>query len=277
VIAGLDWIAGTHPQNSPAVVNMSLGGAASSTLDSAVNNVINRGITVVVAAGNSAANACNYSPARVSAAITVAATTSNDQLASYSNAGSCVDILAPGSGITSAWYTSNDALATLNGTSMASPHVAGVVALALSDGYLSPANLDSQIKSWSTTNLFSGLPSGTPNRFLYSNPTEVVPSPAPQLEVPSDPTGVAATARKRSAEVQWKLPDSDGGSPLTKQTISVWSGTRLVRSVNVTSVATSALIRQLDFKVSYTFSVTATNSVGDGPASLRSNAITPLR
>jgi subtilisin family serine protease len=111
---------------------MSLGGGASSTLDRAINNLINDKVTVVVAAGNSNANACNYSPARVPNAITVAASTSADSVASFSNTGSCVDIIAPGAGITSSWIGSNTAENTISGTSMASPHVAGAIARSLS-------------------------------------------------------------------------------------------------------------------------------------------------
>jgi subtilisin family serine protease len=127
VIAGLNWIVKNHTSNK-AVANMSLGGGASSTLDTAVNKVISDGVTVVVAAGNDAANACLSSPARVPNAITVAAVAKGDTLATYSNFGSCVDIAAPGSGIFSSYIGSNSATASLSGTSMASPHVAGAVA-----------------------------------------------------------------------------------------------------------------------------------------------------
>src|SRR5690606_36273011 len=105
VIAGIDWVTQNHIK--PAVANMSLGGGASSALDAAVNNSIAAGVTYVVAAGNDGANACNYSPARVGNAITVGSTTSSDARSSFSNYGSCVDVFAPGSSITSAWYTSN--------------------------------------------------------------------------------------------------------------------------------------------------------------------------
>lgn len=117
VIAGLDWI--LKNGKKPAVVNMSLGGATSSSLDSAVENLYNNGYVMVVAAGNSNTDACTSSPARVSKAITVAATDNTDTRASYSNYGSCVDIFAPGSQINSSWIGSNTATKILNGTSMA--------------------------------------------------------------------------------------------------------------------------------------------------------------
>ena len=131
VIAGVNWAISNHAAGKPAVANLSLGGPVSDTLDLAINNLIADGVTVVVAAGNSTANACNYSPSRVPDAITVAASTNSDTLASFSNTGSCVDIIAPGVNITSAWIGKNNATNTISGTSMASPHVAGAIARTL--------------------------------------------------------------------------------------------------------------------------------------------------
>jgi subtilisin family serine protease len=128
VIAGIDWVVGNHQAGQPAVANLSLGGGASTAVDQAIGRLIGDGVSVSVAAGNSSANACNSSPARVPAAITVAASTSGDALASFSNRGPCVDIIAPGNGITAAWSTSNTATNTISGTSMASPHSAGAAA-----------------------------------------------------------------------------------------------------------------------------------------------------
>jgi subtilisin family serine protease len=131
VIAGVNWAIDNHLAGKPAVANLSLGGPVSDALDLAINNLIADGVTVVVAAGNSATNACNFSPARVPNAITVAASTNADTLASFSNIGQCVDIIAPGVNITSAWIGKNNATNTISGTSMASPHVAGAYARAL--------------------------------------------------------------------------------------------------------------------------------------------------
>ena len=127
VVGGVNWVANNHASKS--VANMSLGGGASRAIDDAVK-AASSGVTFVVAAGNSGANACNYSPARVPEAITVGATTSSDARASYSNYGSCVDIFAPGSSITSAWKNSNTATKSISGTSMAAPHVTGAIARA---------------------------------------------------------------------------------------------------------------------------------------------------
>ncbi|HAV4218207.1 S8 family peptidase [Acinetobacter baumannii] len=168
VIAGLDWI--LKNGKKPAVVNMSLGGATSSSLDSAVENLYNNGYVMVVAAGNSNTDACTSSPARVSKAITVAATDNTDTRASYSNYGSCVDIFAPGSQINSSWIGSNTATKILNGTSMATPHVAGVVAEMLqSTPTALPQTISTNLLNQASSNVVKN-PSGSPNRLLYKSP-----------------------------------------------------------------------------------------------------------
>jgi subtilisin family serine protease len=169
VVAGLDWIAGHHQAGAPAVANLSLGGGANSTVDAAVQGVINDGVTVVAAAGNSSVDACGASPARVPAALTVAASDSSDKQASFSNYGSCVDLYGPGVSIRAPWYTGDTAVATLSGTSMAAPHVAGAAALLLSkDQSLTPAQVASTINGDAVTGKIIGASSGTPNRLLHA-------------------------------------------------------------------------------------------------------------
>ena len=171
VIAGVDWV--TRQKNesptAPAVANMSLGGGASSSLDDAVKNSIAAGVTYAVAAGNDNYDACYYSPARVAAAVTVGATTSSDSRASYSNYGSCLDLFAPGSSITSAWYTSTSATNTISGTSMATPHVAGVAALHLQgNASASPTAVRDAIVNSATSNVVTSAGSNSPNKLVFA-------------------------------------------------------------------------------------------------------------
>jgi subtilisin family serine protease len=175
VIAGVDWVTANHVAGTPAVANMSLGGGAYTPLDTAVNNAINDGITFAVASGNGNAqgvrqNACNYSPARVAAAITTGATNSSDAAASFSNYGTCVDMLAPGVSILSSWYTSDTAGAYLDGTSMATPHVAGVAALYLQGNPgASAATVRNALVANATSGVITNVGTGTPNLLLYTN------------------------------------------------------------------------------------------------------------
>ncbi|MFD0726511.1 S8 family serine peptidase [Lysobacter brunescens] len=171
VIAGIDWVTTNHVK--PAVANLSLGGGADELTDTALNNMIDAGVVAVVAAGNDGQNACNYSPARVPAAITVGSTNSQDGRSIFSvgssNHGTCLDLFAPGSSILSAGISSTTATSTKSGTSMASPHVAGVAALYLaSNPTATPAQVTTAIINSSTPNKVTDAKTGSPNRLLYS-------------------------------------------------------------------------------------------------------------
>lgn len=172
VIAGVDWV--TANAAKPAVANMSLGGGASTALDNAVKKSIASGVSYSIAAGNGIfigipVNACNYSPARVPEAITVGATDRTDRRASFSNYGSCLDLFAPGVDITSAWMDNDSATNTISGTSMATPHTAGVAALYLGDH---PTATPAQVRDALVNNATDGKVvdprTGSPNKLLHS-------------------------------------------------------------------------------------------------------------
>ena len=175
VVAGLDWVL----QNSvrPAVVNISLiEDSTSVALDSAVARLVAHDITVVVAAGNWAKDACNYSPAHSPDAITVAATDSYDAQAVYSDWGSCVDVYAPGSSIRSAYIRNDTSYATLGGTSMATPHVTGAAALYLSaNPNATPAQVRDAILQRASAGLVTSIGTGSPNRLLFLGDLGTVP------------------------------------------------------------------------------------------------------
>ena len=174
VIAGVDWVTGDHAAGAPAVANMSLGGGASSSLDSAVTRSINDGVSYAVAAGNGniigmAQNACNYSPARVGAAMTIGASDSSDRKASWSNYGNCVDWFGPGVSIKSAYYSSDTATSTLSGTSMATPHVAGVAAQYLqSNPSASPGTVRDALYNLTTKAIVTSSSTAN-NHLLFTN------------------------------------------------------------------------------------------------------------
>jgi subtilisin family serine protease len=179
-LEGVDWVTAHH--RSPAVANISLASdEPSPALDAAVARSIASGVTFTVAAGNGGGDACRCSPARVPEALTVAATTDDDVRARFSNHGACVDLFAPGAAITSAWATSDSASSTLDGTSMASPYVAGTAALYL-EGHrrAKPSEVARAILAEATRDHVADESGDTPNRLLYApNVGEVGPGTSP--------------------------------------------------------------------------------------------------
>jgi len=175
VIAGVDWVTANHVGLS--VANMSLGGPANTALDNAVRNSLAAGVTYVIAAGNNNANACNYSPSRVTDALIVGNVNSTDTRNSTSNYGLCLDLFAPGTSITSAWYGSDTQTNILTGTSMAAPHVAGIAAMYLeyNPGAL-PVDVQYAIDQNGTWDVVTNKGNNSPNRVVYSG---FIPAPPP--------------------------------------------------------------------------------------------------
>lgn len=202
VIDGIDWV--TSNASGPSVANMSLGGGASTAVDDAVRRSIASGVTYALAAGNSDADACNSSPARTKEAITVGSTTRSDARSSFSNYGTCLDIFAPGSDITSAWIGSDSDSNTISGTSMASPHVAGGAALYLADNpSATPAQVRDALVNNGTKNKVSDAGSGSPNVLLYTGDGGTSPDPEPE------PGDCVATTNGNNVSIP------DGGSAVT--------------------------------------------------------------
>jgi subtilisin family serine protease len=293
VIAGIDWVINDHV-SGPAVINMSLGAGKSASLESAVDRAYNDGITVVSAAGNSNVDACSTSPGGNKASgLTVGATTITDARASYSNFGGCLDLFAPGSGIVSAGISSPTASATLSGTSMAAPHVAGLAARYLSAATsASPAQVMSAIISTSTPNVVTSAGTLSPNRLAYGDPANVPSSPGTTAppgsttlppgsgtesmpSVPGVPGTPVPLAGATSSWLNWTTAAS-GGSPITAHLVRVYRRSVLTAQV-VVDADTFHTITSLTAGSSTSFTVAAMNGVGAGPFSEMTKPIIPLK
>jgi subtilisin family serine protease len=253
VVAGIDWV--TANAIKPAVANMSLGGGVDTTLDSAVQNSIASGVTYAVAAGNgdqfgNPQNACNSSPARVPAAITVGATQSNDQKASFSNYGTCLDIFAPGVSITSAWNTSDTATNTISGTSMATPHVTGAAALVLAANTgFSPQQVRDTLVNNATPNVVGNPGTGSPNRLLFVGGS--TPPPTNDFSITVSPSSGSTAA---------------GGSVTASVSTAVTSGSAQTVSLSATGLPAGA---------SATFNPTSVTAGGSSTLTISTSASTP--
>jgi len=282
VIAGLDWIVAHHISGKAAVVNMSLGGGASTALDTAVQNVINDGIVMVVAAGNSNVDACNTSPARATNALTVGATgqysagETTDSRSSYSNYGPCLDIFAPGSRITSSWIGGSAAINTISGTSMAAPHVAGVAAVLFGRYPSSTASqIASMLRTSATPNVVISPGTGSPNYLLYLDPLGGTPSGPDAVTpvAPSAPTAITITPSSGSLSIKFTA-GSAGTSPITNYKYSLDGGvTWLTRSP--ASTLSPIVVSGLTNGSTYSVSIRAISTAGDGIASTLVNATIP--
>ncbi len=267
IVAGINWVLTQHTPGDPAVANLSLGGGASSSMDAGVRSLVDAGIITAVAAGNSSNNACYYSPAREPSVITVGSTTNTDTRSGFSNYGSCLDIFAPGSSITSAWHTGGTN--TISGTSMASPHVAGAAAAIWgADITATYSEVENALLSSFTAGLLTDRGPDSPDALLYINPNDGGDSDA---TAPDAPTGVTATLSDTTATIAWSAPADDGGATITRYVASaveddsftcVWTSGPL--QCDITSLAPGT----------FTFTVLASNSAGVSTASAASNGVT---
>jgi aqualysin 1 len=287
VMAGVDWVTSrVQAVGGPSVVNMSLGGGISTALDEAVTRSVNAGISYAVAAGNASTNACDTSPARVPSVVTVGASSQSDLRASFSNYGSCLDIFAPGQDIVSNWWTEDTAKATLSGTSMASPHVAGVMAAYLQQNPAATPATVREVLVNSAGDALSSLGSGSPDKLLHNvldgSATTPSPSPSPtptpEANVAPVTTPPAAVLAGKGASigstvpivVSWAATDANGDPVrnygLQKSTDGGASWTTVILpSPTATSTTVLTEFSPIQFRVRATDTLGAVGGYAQGP------------
>ena len=275
VVSALKWIRSQHKSGVAAVVNLSLGvdlGDNGTSIDAQVTALIEDGVVVTVAAGNgddsaSPLNACDIAPGDVSRALTVGASTVTDAVASYSNFGPCVDLLAPGGNsarqMYSAWFTSPTSYDYDIGTSMASPLVAGYAALlAQQQPGLCADQIANAIVSRATVGALTGLGPTTANRLLYVDTAPVAPG------IPGQPSHVITTVENGSVVASWNAP-CDGGSPITGTTIGLLRKGKVLQRKTVPPGTTAVRFSHVKNGYSYQVVVKAQNALGEGVATHR--------
>ena len=275
ILKGFDWILANNPVGTPALVSMSIGGPLQPLFNAGLKKLFDAGILPVVAAGNSNDDACRYSPASALDALAVGASDLNDNRASYSNYGDCVDVFAPGSSIVSASASNPAGSTTMSGTSMATPHVSGLAALYLSQNpTATPAQITKAIRDNGILNAINNAQSQYGNILINNNfvrgAAPVAPNPNPVLNAPDQVTSVTVTATgSNSGTVSWVDGASNGGSPVTGHVVRALAQGAIFAVANAVlgEKVSSYTLNGLDANTNYTFSVYAYNAIGSGKQS----------
>jgi len=275
VVTALKWIRDHHRSGVAAVVNLSLGvdeGDNGAAIDAQVSALIDEGVVVTVAAGNGdensrPLNACDISPGDVPRALTVGAVTITDSMASYSNNGPCIDLLAPGGTnqrpVQSAWMTSPTSYDNDVGTSMASPLVAGYAALlAQQQPGLCVDQIANAIVDRATTGVITGVNSTTPNKMLFINTAPI------EVGVPGQPSHVVTSVENSSVVASWDAP-CDGGSAITSTKVSLLRNGKVVARKTVAPGTTAVRFSGVKNNFKYQVVIKASNAVGEGVATHR--------